>query len=147
MKIQGDGVYIDKNSNRYEGQWRNDRAEGYGIKVFAKGDKHEGYYSNDKRNGFGTYYWANGCVLTGFFVVGWCPSSLLSLSLCACVRVSICPHSLPWVYLSSFLAFVFLLCFVFPKGARLRRITVFVYPDDKFRLGMQRYYCCMLFHP
>ncbi len=57
---QGDGVYIDKNSNRYEGQWKNDRAEGYGIKVFAKGDKHEGYYSNDKRNGFGTYYWANG---------------------------------------------------------------------------------------
>ena len=55
-------MYIDKNSNRYEGQWRNDRAEGYGIKVFAKGDKHEGYYSNDKRNGFGTYYWANGCV-------------------------------------------------------------------------------------
>lgn len=58
--VQGDGVYIDKNSNRYEGQWRNDRAEGYGIKVFAKGDRHEGYYSNDKRNGFGTYYWANG---------------------------------------------------------------------------------------
>lgn len=61
--MKGDGVYIDKNSNRYEGQWRNDRAEGYGIKVFAKGDKHEGYYSNDKRNGFGTYYWANGCVV------------------------------------------------------------------------------------
>lgn len=58
--LQGDGIYIDKNSNRYEGQWRNDRAEGYGVKVFAKGDKHEGYYSNDKRNGFGTYFWANG---------------------------------------------------------------------------------------
>lgn len=55
-------MYIDKNSNRYEGQWRNDRAEGYGVKVFAKGDRHEGYYSNDKRNGFGTYYWANGLV-------------------------------------------------------------------------------------
>lgn len=68
--LQGDGVYIDKNSNRYEGQWRNDRAEGYGIKVFAKGDRHEGYYSNDKRNGFGTYYWANGWVKSYFVVAG-----------------------------------------------------------------------------
>ncbi len=41
----------DKNGNQYEGQWKNDRAQGYGVKLFAKGDKHEGEYKEDKRNG------------------------------------------------------------------------------------------------
>ena len=50
---QGHGIYIDKCKNRYEGGWRNDRAQGYGSKVFSKGDRHEGMYGEDKRNGWG----------------------------------------------------------------------------------------------
>ena len=60
-KRDGHGVYIDKAGNRYEGEWSNDRAQGYGTKVFSsKGDRHEGYYESDKRSGWGIYVWRCG---------------------------------------------------------------------------------------
>ena len=57
---EGHGLYIDKNGNKYEGGWKNDKASGYGCKRFKKtGDVHEGYYENDKRENFGVYLWSN----------------------------------------------------------------------------------------
>jgi hypothetical protein len=49
----GQGLYIDKKQNRYQGEWFKDKSHGYGVKKFATGDVHEGYYVKDKRHGWG----------------------------------------------------------------------------------------------
>ena len=67
---EGHGIYIDKCRNRYEGGWKNDRAQGYGTKIFSKGDRHEGLYKDDKRNGWGKYVWANGDKYIGLWHQG-----------------------------------------------------------------------------
>lgn len=49
----GQGLYVDKKQNRYQGEWSKDKSHGYGVKKFATGDVHEGYYVKDKRHGWG----------------------------------------------------------------------------------------------
>jgi hypothetical protein len=52
----------------YDGEWGEDKAEGWGVKYFANADRHEGEYRSDLREGRGTYTWANGDSYEGH----WC---------------------------------------------------------------------------
>lgn len=47
-----------KMSNRYIGDWRNNRKDGFGIQIYKNGDKYEGMWGNSQRHGQGTY-WKN----------------------------------------------------------------------------------------
>jgi hypothetical protein len=74
-KRHGQGKFLDKSGNRYEGEWRDNLAHGYGFKVFRKdGGRHEGLYLKDKRHGWGMYLWENGDKYIG------------EVSGCGCVR-------------------------------------------------------------
>lgn len=66
----GQGTYIDKKRNRYQGEWVKDKSHGYGVKKFATGDVHEGYYVEDKRHGWGMYTWKNGDKYVGLWLNG-----------------------------------------------------------------------------
>jgi hypothetical protein len=64
-KKQGRGVKTWSWGDRYEGEFADDRKDGWGTyawgtrSLFA-GDRYEGGFSNDKRNGYGVYTWASG---------------------------------------------------------------------------------------
>ncbi|CAL8088895.1 unnamed protein product [Calicophoron daubneyi] len=51
----------------YEGDWCEDRIEGFGRAVFPSGSIYEGHFSDSRMNGEGTYYWPSGHVLKGAF--------------------------------------------------------------------------------
>lgn len=92
----GNGTFIFKDGDRYEGEWKNNQFHGYGVFTYSsqnpnylkfegsweKGEKREGvfYYKNGDRyegpfinglaNGKGKYYHANGEVYEGDFIKG-----------------------------------------------------------------------------
>ena len=51
---------------RYEGEWEQDKRDGYGTMYFQSGDGftdgayYTGYWSNNKRSGQGTLTWSTG---------------------------------------------------------------------------------------
>ena len=47
----GDGSYIWPDGSRYDGQWRNDKANGKGELKHADGDVYRGDWVNDKAEG------------------------------------------------------------------------------------------------
>ena len=59
----GYGVSTCPNGDRYEGEWRNDKAHGKGAETWGiglwKGDRYEGDFVEGKRHGKGNYYAAN----------------------------------------------------------------------------------------
>ena len=40
-----------QDKTKYEGEWKNDKANGYGKLVHADGDIYEGHLKNDKAHG------------------------------------------------------------------------------------------------
>ncbi|EAR84709.1 protein kinase (macronuclear) [Tetrahymena thermophila SB210] len=59
-KMNGKGIYYYKEDNirkKYEGQWVNDKKDGFGILEYKSGNKYEGYFKNDCFNGKGIYYY------------------------------------------------------------------------------------------
>lgn len=52
----------------YEGEWRDDIAEGKGKLVHVDGDVYYGEWKNDKANGYGVYQHANGTIYKGEWV-------------------------------------------------------------------------------
>lgn len=56
----GKGKQIWKDGAVYEGDWRNDMAEGTGRFNHANGDVYTGEFYRDKAYGYGTYVHANG---------------------------------------------------------------------------------------
>ena len=56
----GKWIYYYDNGDRYEGDWRNDKAEGKRIYYFNNGDRYEGDYRNDKKEGKEIYYYTSG---------------------------------------------------------------------------------------
>lgn len=71
-KIEGRGVSVSANGNRYEGDWRDGKRHGRGILTGANGDRYDGEWRDGKPNGFGTLTraarneiftgtWSNGC--------------------------------------------------------------------------------------
>jgi len=53
------------NANIYEGQYANDKKEGFGIFKWASGNKYIGHYKNDKREGIGQMTWTDGSIYIG----------------------------------------------------------------------------------
>jgi len=67
----------------YEGEWLNDKAEGYGVYLHVDGSKYVGRWKQDKQNGYGNnkeeYYidpnvgeetWGDGARYEGFYYDG-----------------------------------------------------------------------------
>lgn len=51
------GVYEWSDGRKYEGQWKNNKMEGYGIFTWPDGRRYEGEYIDDKKEGKGVFYW------------------------------------------------------------------------------------------
>ena len=63
--------YINLKYERYEGEFKNDKREGYGIHYFYfNAEKYEGDFQNNKREGFGILYNPNGTRYEGEFKDG-----------------------------------------------------------------------------
>ena len=58
--INGLREYYYNNGNRYEGDWRNGKAEGKGIAYYNDGARYEGDFRNSKREGKGIIYYNDG---------------------------------------------------------------------------------------
>ena len=47
--LEGKGTMYRKDGIRYEGEWKNDKKEGYGINHYSNGNKYEGKWKNNKK--------------------------------------------------------------------------------------------------
>eukprot|EP00032_Breviata_anathema_P001084 JZ551567.1.p1 GENE.JZ551567.1~~JZ551567.1.p1 ORF type:complete len:185 (+),score=1.11 JZ551567.1:27-581(+) len=61
---EGKGTHID-NDRVYEGEFVNDRMQGFGVMTFPDGSRYEGEFLADAYNGFGTYNFPDGCKYIG----------------------------------------------------------------------------------
>jgi hypothetical protein len=65
----GKGVKTWANGDRYEGDFVEDRIEGFGLYVFGRGpwqgERYEGDYLAGRRHGHGVYRWTTGDVYSG----------------------------------------------------------------------------------
>lgn len=41
----------------FEGEWKNNKMEGYGVFTWPDGRRYEGEYIDDKKEGKGIFYW------------------------------------------------------------------------------------------
>ena len=48
---------IHADGDIYEGEWKDDKANGYGIYIHVNGAKYEGEWLNDKQHGQGVENW------------------------------------------------------------------------------------------
>ena len=53
--MQGAGIYIYADGVRYDGQYKDDKKEGYGQYFWTDGRKYEGWWHLGKQHGLGTY--------------------------------------------------------------------------------------------
>jgi hypothetical protein len=58
-KMNGYGVVVLANGERFDGQWENDMKNGHGVYFYANGDRYDGDYRDDQKNGHGVYTYAN----------------------------------------------------------------------------------------
>ena len=56
LNLKGIGRIIYLNGDKYEGEFKNDMAEGYGFEYFSNGNKYIGEFINRVREGFGIFY-------------------------------------------------------------------------------------------
>ena len=66
-KREGYGRSYDLNDIKYEGEWKNDKKEGYGIIIFPDGSKLEGEWRDNKIEGIGILNLSNGSKFIGEF--------------------------------------------------------------------------------
>ncbi|XP_047321283.1 uncharacterized protein LOC124925348 [Impatiens glandulifera] len=64
-KSSGSGVYYYYMSGRYEGDWVDNKYDGYGVETWARGSRYRGQYRQGLRNGFGVYRFYTGDVYAG----------------------------------------------------------------------------------
>lgn len=72
LKFEGFGTlhYLPENSNNlkmYEGDWKDDKKQGYGKLTWTSGEMYEGDFFNDAAHGSGTFVWADGRKFVGKF--------------------------------------------------------------------------------
>jgi hypothetical protein len=48
-----------QNPQEYEGQWKEDRSEGWGCSIYKSGDKYKGNFKADKMEGRGQYFFGD----------------------------------------------------------------------------------------
>ena len=58
-KREGFGIFYYLNNVRYEGEWKNDKREGYGIIFLSNGSRYECEWKNNKINGIGICYFSD----------------------------------------------------------------------------------------
>lgn len=63
----GKGTQIWPDGSRYEGYWRNDRANGPGRLIHADGDVYQGDWEDDKAHGWGQYMHLDGSTYEGYW--------------------------------------------------------------------------------
>ena len=61
----GPGTFIWENLSKYDGEWLNDKANGYGKLIHADGDVYEGNWVDDKTEGEGVYSHIDGATYIG----------------------------------------------------------------------------------
>lgn len=61
----GPGMQIWTDGSKYEGQWRNDMANGRGRLIHSDGDVYIGEWLNDKAHGYGVYTHMDGAKYEG----------------------------------------------------------------------------------
>ncbi|GAA0164733.1 kinase [Lithospermum erythrorhizon] len=71
-KCSGSGVYYYHMSGRYEGDWVDEKYDGYGIETWAKGSRYRGQYRKGLRHGVGVYRSYAGDVYAGEWCSGQC---------------------------------------------------------------------------
>ena len=52
----GIGKLYKKNKEIYYGEFKKDKIEGYGIYIYSNGEKYEGEWKNNVREGYGILY-------------------------------------------------------------------------------------------
>ena len=67
--INGKGRIITKNGEEYEGDWIDNRANGFGV-YKNKEVKYEGKWKNDRQEGIGNETWNDGTNYNGEFIEG-----------------------------------------------------------------------------
>jgi hypothetical protein len=68
--MNGKGIYSWKDGRKYEGDYKDDKKEGFGIYVWADGRRYEGGWKNGKQHGEGKYFLPNGDVKYGLWDSG-----------------------------------------------------------------------------
>ena len=66
----GRGIQISPDGDIYEGDWLNDKPNGYGLYTQIDGTKYEGEWKDHKQNGKGKEIWPNGALYEGEFLDG-----------------------------------------------------------------------------
>ncbi|WCJ20757.1 Histone H3 K4-specific methyltransferase SET7/9 family protein [Euphorbia peplus] len=74
-KCSGSGVYYYCMSGRYEGDWIDDKYDGFGVETWAKGSRYRGQYRQGLRHGIGVYRFYAGDVYSGEWCNGQCHGS------------------------------------------------------------------------
>ncbi|CAD8120820.1 unnamed protein product [Paramecium sonneborni] len=69
-KAQGKGIFKHADGDIYDGEWENDKANGYGTYIHADGSKYEGLWKDDKQHGYGTETWVDGSKYEGNYKYG-----------------------------------------------------------------------------
>jgi 4-amino-4-deoxy-L-arabinose transferase-like glycosyltransferase len=57
---EGQGTYVFSDGSTYEGQWKNDKRNGFGIMKYADGSRFEGFWLENKEHGKGEMYDVSG---------------------------------------------------------------------------------------
>ncbi|XP_076884352.1 uncharacterized protein LOC143533457 [Bidens hawaiensis] len=71
-RCSGSGVYYYNMNGRYEGDWVDQKYDGYGVETWAKGSRYRGQYRQGLRHGFGVYRYYVGDMYAGEWVKGQC---------------------------------------------------------------------------
>ena len=53
------------NSDKYEGEYVEDKKEGYGVFKWQNGNLYKGNFFNDQKHGYGEMYWNDGSCYKG----------------------------------------------------------------------------------
>ncbi|KAL6008525.1 hypothetical protein ACLOJK_034037 [Asimina triloba] len=64
-KCSGSGVYYYYMSGRYEGDWVDEKYDGYGVETWARGSRYRGQYRKGLRHGYGIYRFYTGDAYAG----------------------------------------------------------------------------------
>ena len=68
--MHGRGSYIWADGRKYEGEYVNDKKDGYGVYTWADGRKYQGFWANGKQDGIGKYISNDGSVKWGVWEDG-----------------------------------------------------------------------------
>lgn len=57
-------------TNQYDGEYANDRKNGYGVFAWESGNIYKGNYVDDEREGYGEMFWTDGSIYQGEWKAG-----------------------------------------------------------------------------